>query len=172
MLLLFQPSSTNTDLVFYYPGPPARVEPITNTPFFDVNGSYSPDGRAILYMSLESGVPELYVRNLAGNGEKIQLTTGEDVESPLWSHNGREVFYFSNRRGTVNSIEMTTNPDLKIGAKSTLFEFPLEVSGRGPAQRFVVSPDGQRFLMNRRSESASAQPFVLVQNWTSLLQKK
>jgi hypothetical protein len=32
-------------------------------------------------------------------------------------------------------------------------------------QQYVVSPDGQRFLMNTIKEDASTSPITIVQNW-------
>ncbi len=167
--LLYQVSGNNTDLVLYYPGPPSRFETFASTPFFEFQAIFSPDGRAIAYQSVESGEIQLYVRELEGNGEKIQLTT-EGAESPVWSSDGRELFYYS-LQGKLKSIAISTSPSLKIGATTTLFDFPLELGGRAMTRRFIVSSDGQRFLMNRRNSTTSVQSFVLVQNWTSLLMK-
>jgi hypothetical protein len=53
---------------------------------------FSPDGRSMAYVSNESGTQEVYVQPYPGPGENVRVSTNGGVE-PLWSRNGRELFY-------------------------------------------------------------------------------
>src|SRR5258706_2718859 len=71
---------------------PGKPELFLGTPAVEVSPVFSPDGRWLAYMSLESGGPEVYVRPFPGPGGKWQVSTGGGV-MPVWSRNGRELFY-------------------------------------------------------------------------------
>ena len=60
----------------------------------------SPDGRYLAYSGDESGRFEIYLVPFPGPGPKRQLTT-EGGEEPVWSRDGRELFY---RSGTVMQV--------------------------------------------------------------------
>jgi eukaryotic-like serine/threonine-protein kinase len=49
--------------------------------------NFSPDGKWIVYCSLESGRPEIYVQPWSGPGPKIQLSS-EGGTDPIWRGDG------------------------------------------------------------------------------------
>ena len=70
------------------------------TPFGGVQSSnpitavFSPDGRWVAYSSNETGRPAVYVQPFPADGTKYQLPKDtNDEHHPLWSPDGRELFY-------------------------------------------------------------------------------
>jgi Tol biopolymer transport system component len=68
--------------------------PVANTPFEELQGQFSPDGRWVAYQSNESGQNEIYVQPFPGPGGKWQVST-KGGASPRWRHDGQEVFYLA-----------------------------------------------------------------------------
>src|ERR1700726_100318 len=74
------------------------------TPFREVGGAFSPDGRWGAYQSNESGRPEIYVRpfvppgaagTAAGaSGGQWQVSTGGGI-TPAWRPDGKELYYLN-----------------------------------------------------------------------------
>lgn len=134
---------------------------LIETPFADVQGVVSPDGRWTAYASDESGQLEVYVEALRdrspGPGTRERVTSGGGSD-PRWSRDGREVFF---RRGSA--IHVAT-PALGRGqnaaaATSMLFDTKTDL------RTFDVAPDGQRFLLNLPAAPAAAPPATLLVNW-------
>ncbi|HYM13823.1 MAG TPA: protein kinase [Bryobacterales bacterium] len=85
---------------------PGKPEPFLRTPAGDavqgtitvlIAAAFSPDGRWLAYASNESGSSQIYVAPFPGPGGKWQIST-EGGTSPIWSPNGRELFYTSRDR--------------------------------------------------------------------------
>jgi hypothetical protein len=102
----------------------------------------SADGALVAYQSLESGRPEIYVVRLADPSSRRRITN-DGGSAPLWSRDGKRLFYESNDR--VVSIAMKSASDLR-------FEAPQVVSGSdvpGRVASFDVAPDGESALVGR-----------------------
>ncbi len=70
-------------------------------PFFPTGHQYShpdfsPDGRWIAYVSDESGRDEVWVTSFPGREQRM-LVSNEGGIAPLWSPDGREIYYFSGK---------------------------------------------------------------------------
>ncbi len=138
----------------------------------------SPDGRWLAYESAEDG-GGIDVRPFPDVDGGRWRVAGDGARIPVWSPDGRELLYYS---GTaVMSVRVTTDPSFGFGNPETVFEGQY-IMGTGGAG-FSVSPDGQRFLMVKRSgtrtddtarglEREAAPPeVVLVQNWFEELKR-
>ena len=68
---------------------------------------------------------------------------------PLWSPDGRELFYRNGDQMMVVSV--SPGPELSAGRPQELFEGPYEIDTTSGHPRYDVSPDGQRFLMVGRA---------------------
>jgi serine/threonine-protein kinase len=148
-----------------------KAEPFLRTPFIEGAPTFSPDGRWLAYVSNESGRPEVYVQPYPGPGGKWQISTEGGTE-PAWNRNGRELFYRSGDK--MMALDLTTQPTFSAGKPKMLFErkyftsdFPLV----GTA--YDLSADGQRFLMVKDTEQASAVTQInVVLNWFEELKQK
>jgi serine/threonine-protein kinase len=120
---------------------------LVDGPGWDGGVSTSPDGRWMAYASDESGQFEVYVRPYPGPGGKWQLST-EGGKGPIWSRDGREIFYTDGYKMMVVPVE--TEPTFSPGTPRKLFEYGF-IRAVGPTPDYDVAPDGKRFLMFHRS---------------------
>jgi hypothetical protein len=123
-------------------------------------GHVSPNGKWIAYGSSESGAPEVYVQNFPPAGGRWQIST-EGGNEPQWNSNGKELFY---RNGSkLMAVDVKTDTDrFEPGTPRLLFEAPLAVHNRNA---YVVTPDGQKFLVIARAQSTDILPMTMVLNW-------
>jgi Tol biopolymer transport system component len=121
--------------------------PLVDGPGWEGGASTSPDGRWMAYASDESGQFEVYVQSYPGPGGKWQLST-EGGKGPIWSRDGREIFYTDGYRMMV--VPVKTEPTFSSGAPRELFVCGF-YRAFGPYPDYDVAPDGQRFLMFHRS---------------------
>ncbi|MGH9256649.1 MAG: protein kinase domain-containing protein [Vicinamibacterales bacterium] len=139
------------------------------TPATEGAPRFSPDGRWLAYVSDESGRPEIYVQPYPGPGGKWQISTDSGIE-PVWNPNGRELFYRSGNR--MMAVPVATQPTFSAGRPTVLFEgeylaSPFPATG----VTYDVTRDGQRFLMIKDAQSASAAQFNVVVNWLEELRR-
>jgi serine/threonine-protein kinase len=113
-------AETNGDILLVGVYPPEDPQPLVNTDFDERSAALSPDGRWLAYASEESGRYEVFVRPIPGPGGKRQVSDSGGTE-PLWSHDGREIFY-RGADGNFYSVAMGTSPTLSVGRRTILFE--------------------------------------------------
>ena len=117
------------------------------------------------YQSDESGGrAEVYVRPYPNvNAGRRQVSTSGGTR-PLWSRNGRELFYLDvERRMTV--VPVQTKSSFGVGSARMLFD-TRSFSLVGIGRNFDVSPDGTRFLMVKDLPvPTEAKRLIVVQNW-------
>ena len=122
----------------------------------------SPDGRWIAYSSDESGMFEIYVKPFPDVDQgKWQIST-EGGNWPVWSPDGRELYYFN--RGMM-AVEIETEPTVTAGPPRVLFQGSYLVGG---GRHYDLAPDGERFLMIRAS---SSEQINVVLNWFEELER-
>jgi hypothetical protein len=82
-----------------------------------------------------------------------------------WRPDGRELFYIAlDGRLTAAPIEVPADGQLVVGVPVPLFATHVgRVPSIGP--QYVVSSDGQRFLMNTFVQDASPIPIRMILNW-------
>jgi dipeptidyl aminopeptidase/acylaminoacyl peptidase len=145
------------------------------SPFDERHARLSPDDRLLSYTSNESGRYEVYVRPLSGTGGREQVSTEGGVH-PVWSRDGRELYYRSDDRMMV--VEVTTEPAIRFSKPQRLFV--MESTAVNPVDSRVdstidydVSMDGQRFvaLRNEHRDPLEFQPRVVL-NWFEELKAK
>ena len=125
------------------------------SPFNEMSGTVSPDGRWLAYVSDESGRPEIYVDAFPAPRARARLTVGGAAE-PRWSRDGRRVYF--RRGGEVHTVVLEARaPGLEAVASERLFDLGTDI------RAFDVGPDGQRFLVNVAApESASRSGALTV----------
>jgi serine/threonine protein kinase len=135
----------------------------------------SPDGRWMAYASYESGHSEIYVRPFpeVDKGRWQVSTNGGD--SPLWSPDGREIFYRKDDAAIAVSVE--TEPTFKPGKAEILFRGPYVLLGGNEGHPWDISPDGKRFLMMKEPQSTPSagggpRKISIVVNWFEELKQR
>jgi Tol biopolymer transport system component len=72
---------------------------LTDTPGYDAEASYSPDGSRIVFTSFRDGDGEIYIMDADGrNPRRITRARGYDG-GPFFSPDGRRIIYRSDRKG-------------------------------------------------------------------------
>ena len=152
--LLYMNVSPETSLDLWVKTGEGQPRPWLVTRFSELLASYSRDGRYVAYCSDESGQYEIYVRPASGEGAKWQIST-DGGEEPLWSRDGRELFYRNGQKWMA--VDITTAQEFKSGSPHLLFEGPyLNI----PGVSYDVAADG-RFLM--LEENFKQSPTLQVQ---------
>lgn len=136
---------------------------IANTPFDERDGQFSPDGRWVAFESDESGTPKIYVQPFPGPGRRIPVSTGGGSQV-RWRADGRELFYVDPDDSLVAMAIDASGESVTIGQGSKLFATSLAPVRTISRQQYVVSRDGQRFLMVH-TEPAPVPPVTLILNW-------
>jgi len=143
--------------------------PLQQSPFNEIGGRLSPDGRWLAYVSNESGRDEVYVVPHPGPGPKVQITTaGGSV--PQWREDGKELFFQGTNQGIL-AVDVRAGTTFEVGAPKALFTIAL-TEGVYRGYRWAVSRDAQRFLVNTPFGGVAAGRFIVVTNWTTELRRK
>jgi len=128
-------------------------EPLLASAASSQQPALSPDGRVIAFESTESGRLEVWLRPFPDvNAARVQVSTAGGGE-PLWSRDGRELFFLSSHKLFAASVT-TTGGTLRANAPTQVLSTAY-YDGEGPAN-YDVAPDGKRFLMIK--ETAGLRP--------------
>ena len=152
---------------------PSYVRVLVKGDFCSDWATVSPNGHWMAYESNVSGRQEIYVERYPDLGDRQQISTGGGTR-PLWSRNGRELFFASvdGRRMFALEVEPGTTT-LGAGRLQMLFEFAMLVP-TGGTQPYDTAPDG-RFLIIRGGQSDAggdtASNLIVVLNWSEELKR-
>jgi dipeptidyl aminopeptidase/acylaminoacyl peptidase len=119
----------------------------------------SPDGRAIAYVSDETGKAEVYVEPFPVKGARQQVSAGGGGQ-PIWRGDGRELYYVGSDRG-VMATPITFGATVMPGKPQPLFSLP-------DTTALAVTRDGQRFLTVTRDRREDNGAITVLTNWTSV----
>ena len=83
-----------------------------------------------------------------------------------WRSNGQELFYLEpdGRLMAVSLQPTSAGQDFHIEAHTPLFTTQIDAARQTAQYRYVVHPDGQRFLVNTFIDEATA-PITVILNW-------
>ncbi len=146
-------------------------EPLLATEFNEMNAEISPDGLWLAYQSNASGQNEIYVRPFPNVDEGRWQISRDGGIMPLWSPDGRELFYLSSGRQLM-AVTVRTDPSFTFGNPAIIFEGFSTLGALG--RNYDISPDGKRFLMIKEGvpgDEAHATQVILVQNWLDELKR-
>jgi len=139
--------------------------------------SVSPDGRWLVYVSAETGQPEVYVRPYPNVDDARWQVSSQGGRDPVWSPTGDGLFYYNLATSTVLRSE------LPISGQAEEFNFeeavPVTQIDRNALDdigAYSISADGKRVLHFLIAEDAAATAsglasFELVENWFEELRR-
>jgi Tol biopolymer transport system component len=111
-----------------------KPELFLESKFVLLSPTFSLDGRWIAYQALESGQQAIFVRPFPGPGGKWQIST-QGGNGPVWSPNGRELFY--------RSAQMMVVPYIARGDSFAAGQPRPWLEKLFPADNFDLAPDGR-----------------------------
>jgi serine/threonine protein kinase len=147
---------------------PANPLRLTPTDYDERNAEFAPDGQSIAFESNESGEWEIYVQPFPGSGGKRRVSTngGHQVR---WRRDGAELFYVA-LDGRLMAVPVAgVDGRLEFGAPVALFETRLPPRTGISRQQYVVSADGERFLLVTSADDTA--PITLLLNWRAAAQR-
>jgi eukaryotic-like serine/threonine-protein kinase len=144
------------------------ITTVVASPAVEEDGQWSPDQRWIAYVGQESGRSEVFVQPFPATGERWRISTAGGHE-PLWSPDGRELFYRDFKRLMV--VDVQTSGRFHASAPRALFD-DVFVPNPNSVTGYSISADGRRFLFPQRLQPAPApRALDVVLNWFTDLRR-
>jgi len=142
--------------------------PFINGPYDEFQAQFSPDDRWVAYTSTESGVREVYVRPFPNGTSKWKVSTAGG-QFPRWRRDGKELFFLS-LDNHLHAVEITGQPGneatFQTSPPKELFLTNAPGTGsHGLNADYVVSADGQKFLIDHPTSNPPEAPLRVITNW-------
>jgi serine/threonine-protein kinase len=150
-------------------GRDTTLVPIVATRFTELAPALSPNGRWLACSSTETGRNEVFVAPFPNAGDsKWPVSVGGGTE-PLWSRDGREIFY-RNGKGEMAAVRVETQAAFSMGATRVLFPDTnyLRLSAH---RQYDATAAGERFILIRPVGAGRASRLILVQNFLEELKR-
>jgi eukaryotic-like serine/threonine-protein kinase len=141
-------------------------------PIQTFHGTFSPDGRWLLYSAMVNSRRDIYVRPSTPDGRGPWQISPAGGDQPAWSGDGKEIVYLA-PNGVMTAIHVeTAGGSIRPGAPTSLF--PSGLAGERVAARdYDVTPDGKHFLIPvTQAGTAVEAPITVIVNWPKLLERK
>ncbi|MGB5816060.1 MAG: protein kinase [Thermoanaerobaculia bacterium] len=129
------------------------------TPFNEDFAAFSPDGRWIAYNSDVTGKTEVFISRFPEGDRKFQVSL-EGGSRPLWSQDGRELFYRDGNR--MMAVNVTTSDRVSADEPRELFTGSYLATDN--KWDYDVAPDG-RFIMIKTPDEKKPREITVVLNW-------
>jgi hypothetical protein len=109
------------------------------------------------------GTNEVYLRAFPDTGVEWRISS-EGGNSPMWSHDGSELFFAAGRK--MMSVSVSTTPQLRTSPPVELFEGGFSIAR---ARDFDVAADGRFLSVGSPSGVAGLDEVRIVLNWQQQL---
>ncbi len=130
----------------------------------EVHARFSSDGRWIAYAIEEASMWAINVEPSPPTGDRWRVASGG--RQPQWRADGKELFYLASDGRLMAVPVETSGSTFRAGEPKALFQ-----TSRDYAQltrnSYVVTADGQRFLLPVPLAGAGPPPFTVVLDWTA-----
>lgn len=154
--------------IWLYSVEDGEPSPLIESPYYDNNGQFSPDGRWLAYTSDESGQREIYLQSFPELTQRRQVSLGGG-NGARWSDKSNELFYMT-PDGTIMATRFDQESGEFEGAAVPLFKARPRFPDYG--LDFDVTPDGQTFLINTAIRDDADASLSLVINWPARISAK
>jgi dipeptidyl aminopeptidase/acylaminoacyl peptidase len=133
--------------------------------------AFSPDGRWIAYQSNESSErDEIYILPFPDPGGKWQVSTTGGTR-PHWRSDGKELFFLGTDSRLMSAQINLRTSTVQVGDVQPLFDLGHFATFSVNRDFYVVSRDGQRFLVEIGQGNDISIPLTLVVNWPVAIKK-
>jgi serine/threonine protein kinase len=139
---------------------------------------FSPDGNWVAYISDEIDLWhfDVYVQSLTQPGQRFRVSTNGG-RLPEWSPDGKELFFVAGESGPWGGDGVLSAVDVKLTADH--FEaskpkalFAVKVGHEMFRRQYQPSPDGQRFIVNSRTDDPGPPSLTVLLNWPARVHAK
>ena len=155
----------NTDIMALPVEGDRKPVPVVATSFNETNAQFSPDGRWIAFQSNESGRARDLRPAVPAAGAKVRISRAGGVQA-RWRRDGKELFYLAPDQRLM-AVPIQLDAELERGgcgnARGTVHHLSGGRSAECSGRHYMVSRDGQRFLMDTLREVTI--PITVVLNW-------
>lgn len=150
-----------------------KATPYLNSPDDEHALRFSPDGKWVLFCSVQSGRHELYMQRFTGAASgaedaksgRMQVSTNGHEGAAWWSPDGKEIRFVDADRQVV-SVEVKTEPTFAVSLPKVLYSIKeLKASG------FTWGPDG-RLMVILQGENELATRIDLIVNFAEEVRAK
>jgi WD40 repeat protein len=158
------------DIVATPAAPTGEVRNIVASDSSEFDPALSPNGRWLAYVSNRTGQIEIWVQAYP-DGVPVRVSSTGGYE-PLWSADGRELFY---RNGdAVMAVAVETGTEFSFAPPRRLFSGPYVQRPLPTARGYDVARDGRFLMLLQGDENRAAAPasIVVVQNFTEELKQR
>ena len=154
------------------------VEMLLDGDFQESAPALSPDGRWLAYMSNETGDTLTYVQpypNIDDGQWRVSPVAGG---YPVWSPDGRELFYLGPPTPNLMSVRVETEPTFSARTPELLFGLSGYTLFQNSRRQFDGAPGGDRFVLlepgvSRQTGDRDALiGMVVVENWFEELKER
>jgi Periplasmic component of the Tol biopolymer transport system len=143
--------------------------PLIHTEAEEFSPALSPDGRWLAFGTDESGRTEIYVRPFPDVGRTRWQISRAGGSEPMWSADGRELFYRSAKNELV-AAQVSSAGEFQLNGERTLFSMA-NYKADNRHHSYAVSPDGKSFYFIEALQGAASQ-IVVITNWWEELKAK
>ena len=168
------PGATTQDIHIAPMDRPTDQRAFVATDASEVTPRMSPNGRWLAYASNESGVFQVYVLPVPGPGPRVPVSISHGIE-PVWSHDGRTLYYVSN--GLLLAAHIDETSGFRATRQDTLFNFadrgfamfPPSGSRNATLGFYDAFPNGDFVVLTRQAGDSSRTGVVALVRWQQLL---
>ncbi len=144
---------------------------LTDTPGYDAEGAYSPDGRKIVFTSVRDGDLDIYTMNADGSGVK-RLTDRKGFDGgPFFSWDGRHIVYRSHYPSPgkdLDDYESLLRRDLMRPSRAEIYYMRADGTGKvqvtdtGHANWSpFMHPNGRQIIFSSNMHDTEGKTFSL-----------
>jgi Tol biopolymer transport system component/tRNA A-37 threonylcarbamoyl transferase component Bud32 len=168
--LLLTASTTAGDELVRLSVSDGRLEPWVASKAAEGGARFSPDGRWVAYLSAETGSTEVHIRSFPDGAVSHRVTT-TGGDAPLWSRDGKELYY-RDRDGWVVAVGVrVTGTAIETGAPQRLFK-PNLANLWGAGYQHDVDAAGRFFVYRVGDDTGSfANTLTVMLNWPRALKR-
>jgi hypothetical protein len=142
---------------------------VLDSPFRELHGQISPDGRWLAYSSNETGQMQVYVLSWPDLAAKSRVST-DGGSQPRWRGDGRELYFLAPDLKLMAAAVGAGARGFEIGEIRPLFATRLAKTISQRTHQYVVTSDGAKFLVienpARKSAAVWRHPITILNDFT------